>query len=319
MSTACVWQGWAKAILLALVTVLFFGTSFGQPIDHTVNNTRVTAPQVAAAIAASPNASAQLQSYANSIGNLAMFESGGQLSVYNGSCCYGVLQMNNSNIASIRPPITTEEFRRLPLQDQVNAWATVMSQALRTSAPSQLAAMTTFDGRPVTASLVLACVQLGVGNCLTMIRSGRCEGFNDRNGTSICEMADRIDGVTRPPNTNPNPTPPPTTGTGTGWTLTPQTPNTALQNCLTDGYGNCMSLSEAMETGFENGSGFSMSALRNAIQMLTVCMIFLISASMLVAMWKQYTDGRIATAQFMMGVRQISMIVGIILIVLTVA
>jgi hypothetical protein len=240
-----------------------------------------------------------------------MFESGGRLSVFNGSCCYGVLQMNTANIASLRPPITTEAFRQLPLQDQVNAWSTVMSQALRTSAPAQLAAMTTFDARPVTPSLVLACVQLGVGNCLTMIRSGRCEGFNDRNGTSICDMADRIDGVTRPPNTNP-------TNPSTGWTLTPQTPNTPLQNCLTDGYGNCMSISQAIEAGFSNGSGFTMSQLRNFIQLLTVAALLLISASMLLAMWRQYVDGRIVTADLAMGARQIGMIVAIIFIVLTV-
>ena len=302
---------WLRRVLLPLTCALALVST----IAWAQSNTRVTSDQVAAAILASPNASSQLRDYANAIGNLAMFESGGRLDVYNGSCCYGVLQMNTANIASIRPPITTEQFRNLPLQDQVNAWATVMSQALRTTAPAQLAAMTTFDGRPVTPSMVLACVQLGVGNCLTMIRSGRCEGFNDRNGTSICEMADRIDGVTRPPMTNPSPSPNP----GSGWTLTPQTPNTALQNCLTDGYGNCMSLSSAVEAGFENGSGVSMSQLRNTIQMLTVAITFLICTSMLLAMWRQYADGRIATADLWMGVRQVSMVASIILIVLTVA
>lgn len=302
---------WLKSVLLLVASALALaaGIAWGQ------SNTRITASQVSAAILASPNASAQLQGYATAIGNLAMFESGGRLDVYNGSCCYGILQMNRRNIATISPPVTPEQFRQLPLQDQVNAWATVMSQALRTTAPAQLAAMTTFDGRPVTPSMVLACVQLGVGNCLTMIRSGRCEGFNDRNGTSICEMADRIDGVTRPPVTNPSPSPTP----GTGWTLTPQTPNTLLQNCLTDGYGNCLSLSAAVEAGFENGSGVSMSQLRNTIQMLTVAITFLICASMLLAMWRQYADGRIATADLWMGVRQVSMVASIILIVLTVA
>lgn len=302
---------WLRRVLLPLTCALALVST----IAWAQSNARVTSDQVAAAILASPNASSQLRDYANAIGNLAMFESGGRLNVYNGSCCYGVLQMNTANIASIRPPITTEQFRNLPLQDQVNAWATVMSQALRTTAPAQLAAMTTFDGRPVTPSMVLACVQLGVGNCLTMIRSGRCEGFNDRNGTSICEMADRIDGVTRPPVTNPSPSPTP----GTGWTLTPQTPSTPLQNCLTDGYGNCMPLSAAVEAGFENGSGVSMSQLRNTIQMLTVATTFLICASMLLAMWRQYADGRIATADLWMGVRQVSMVASIILIVLTVA
>lgn len=300
-----------RTLLIALTTFLAMATT----VAWSQSNARVTAGQVAAAILASPNASAQLQGYANAVGNLAMFESGGQLSVYNGSCCYGILQMNTANIASIRPPVTPQQFRNLPLQDQVNAWATLMSQALRTGVPSRLASMTTFDGRPVTPSLVLACVQLGVGNCLTMIRSGRCNGFADINGTDICEMADRIDGTTHTPST----TPPSTPSTGSSWTTTPQNPTAPLQGCLTDGYGNCLSLSQAMESGFESGSGFSMSELRNAIQMLTVAATFLICASMLLAMWRQFTDGRIETADLWTGVRQVSLVAGIILIVLTVA
>lgn len=299
-----------KRAMLVLTSVLTLVCT----ITWAQNNTRVTADQVAAAILASPNASSQLRGYANAIGSLAMFESGGQLSIYNGSCCYGVLQMTGTNIRETLH-ISPQEFRNLPLQAQVNAWSTVMSQALRTGVPARLASMTTFDGRPVTPSLVLACVQLGVGNCLTMIRSGRCNGFADINGTDICEMADRIDGTTRTPST----TPPSTPTTGSSWTTTPQNPTAPLQGCLTDGYGNCLSLSQAMESGFESGSGFSMSELRNVIQLLTVSITFLICASMLLAMWKQFTDGRIASAELMMGVRQVSMVAGIILIVLTVA
>ena len=44
-----------------------------------------------------------------------------------------------------------------------------------------------------------------------------------------------------------------------------------------------------------------------------------VCASMLLAMWRQYVDGRIATADLWMGVRQVSMVASIILIVLTVA
>ena len=301
-----------KWALLVLTSALAIASSIAW-----AQSTRVTAEQVAAAILASPNASTQLQGYATAIGNLAMFESGGQLSVYNGSCCYGVLQLNTRNIETIKPPVTPEQFRQLPLQQQVNAWATVMSEALRTGVPARLASMTTFDGRPVTPGMILACVQLGVGNCLTMIRSGDCDGFSDRNGTSICEMADRIDGVNSSPGTTPST--PTTPAPGSGWTLTPLPPNTPLQGCLTDGLGNCMSLSEAIESGFENGSGLSMSQLRSAIQMLTVAITLLICASMLLSMWRHYTDGRIATAQMLMGARQVMLVAGIVLIVLTVA
>jgi hypothetical protein len=275
----------------------------------------VTAAQVQQAILSSPNASAQLQGYAGAVGNLAMFESGGQLSVYNGSCCYGVLQMNNRNIASIVPPVTPAQFRTWSLQQQVNAWSTIMSDALRTYSARTLAGMGTFDGRPVSSSMVLACVQLGVGNCMTMIRSGRCSGFADINGTTICSMADRIDGTTTPTNSGSNP------GTGTGSPApvsTNLTPTSVINNCITDGYGHCISISAAMEQGFQTGSGRSMSDVRGFIQSLTVGITFLVCAWLALGLWREFTTGRIATADLVMGGRSVLMIAAAIFVVMTV-
>ena len=282
---------------------------------HEAKAQTVTAAQVQQAILSSPNASSQLQSYAGAVGNLAMFESGGRLSVYNGSCCYGVLQMNNANIASIRPSVTPEVFRTWSLQQQVNAWSTVMSTALRTYSARTLAGMGTFDGRPVTPSMVLACVQLGVGNCMTMIRSGRCNGFADINGTTICSMADRIDGTTTPTNSGTNP------GTGTGTPApvsTNLTPTTVINSCITDGYGHCLSISAAMEQGFRTGSGRSMSDVRNFIQSLTAGITFLICAWLALGLWREFTAGRIATADLLMGSRSVLLIAGAIFVVMTV-
>ncbi|PKO78228.1 MAG: hypothetical protein CVU21_03920 [Betaproteobacteria bacterium HGW-Betaproteobacteria-15] len=299
--------------LLVFLAFIFWVTSV-HAIDRTVNNIRVSSDQVAAAIAASPNASTQLQNYASAIGSLAMFESEGQLSVYNGSCCYGVLQMTGTNIRNTLG-IGAEEFRRLPLQQQVNAWSTVMSQALSTYAPRTLASMVTFDGRSVTPSMVLACVQLGVGNCMTMIRSGRCNGFEDINGTSICDMADRIDGTTTPTTSGTAPT----TGGPTGSPVsTPLTPTTVINNCITDGYGHCLSMSAAMEQGFLNGSGHSMADLRDLIQSLTVGITLLICAWLVSGLWREYTTGRASTADVIMGARSVFMIVAMILVVMTV-
>ena len=275
----------------------------------------VTASQVQQAVLSSPNASALLQSYSGAVGNLAMFESGGQLSVYNGTCCYGVLQMNNQNIASIRPKVTPEQFRTWSLQQQVDAWSTIMSEALRTYPARTLAALGTFDGRPVTPSMVLACVQLGIGNCLTMMRSGSCNGFADINGTTICSMADRIDGTTTPTNSGTN------TGTGTGTPApvsTNLTSSTVINNCITDGYGHCLSISAAMEQGFLNGSGHSMADLRDLIQSLTVAITLLVCAWLGIGLWREFTTGRIATADLIMGGRSVIMIAAMIFVVLTV-
>lgn len=284
-------------------------------VAHESRAQTVNAAQVQQAILSSPNASSQLQTYAAAVGNLAMFESGGRLSVYNGSCCYGVLQMNNRNIASIVPPVTPEQFRNWSLQQQVNAWSTVMSDALRTYAARTLAGMGTFDGRPVTPSMVLACVQLGVGNCMTMIRSGRCSGFADINGTTICSMADRIDGTTTPTNSGSNP------GTVTG-TPAPVsnnlTPTTVINNCITDGYGHCISISAAMEQGFLTGSGRSMSDVRGFIQSLTVGITLLVCAWLALGLWREFTTGRIATADLVMGGRSVLMIAAAIFVVMTV-
>lgn len=299
---------WPWAIVLALLA--WAHDAFAQ--DRLVNNTRVTAADVQQALLNSPNASPQLLQYAQAVGSLAMYESGGQLSVYNGSCCYGVLQMNTRNIDR-ETGLTPEQFRRLPLQDQVNAWASVMSQALTTYPPRLLASLGTFDGRPVTPSMVLACVQLGTGNCLTMIRSGRCSGFADINGTTICSMADRIDQgaggapvvAVTPPSGAPTVTTPP--------------PRSPLPSCITDGHGRCVSISQALTSGFEQGSGHSMAELRSFIQGLTAVVTLLIAAGLLLGVWREYARGQLATAELINGWRITSMVVLTILVVMTIA
>jgi integrating conjugative element protein (TIGR03758 family) len=107
--------------------------------------------------------------------------------VYNGSCCYGVLQMSRSNI--LEAGMTAEQFRSASLQTQIDAWADLQSRALKDPVIASLQTMGTFDGQPVDASMMISCVQLGQGNCRKMVNSGKCNGFEDSNGTDICEMA----------------------------------------------------------------------------------------------------------------------------------
>lgn len=181
---------WPLLMLLAVV-ILWPETAAARRI--------VTKAEVAAAIRNSPNANAWLKQNAEAVANLAInVESGGRLDIYNGSCCYGVLQMNTRNILEFAK-MTPSQFRNADLQTQVNAWSALTSAALNDARPRQLASMSTFDGRPVTGELVLACVQLGIGNCGKMLRSGKCSGFADRLGTTICKMADKMGNTTNIP------------------------------------------------------------------------------------------------------------------------
>lgn len=123
-----------------------------------------------------------------SLGGLGRFESGGNKGVYNGSCCTGIFQLNNANV---RQYANTDRqgYGCMSLQDQVNAWANLTNDGYNSPAVRQLASMSTFDGQKVDASLISACIQLGTGNCQKMVNSGKCSGFSDINGTTICNMA----------------------------------------------------------------------------------------------------------------------------------
>ena len=102
---------WLIIALLAVATLMLARQSHAQD--------RVTAADVANAVRNSPNASPWLRANADAVGSLAMFESGGRLGIYNGSCCYGVLQLNTQNIkdyADVKPAV----FQTWSLQQQVD-------------------------------------------------------------------------------------------------------------------------------------------------------------------------------------------------------
>jgi integrating conjugative element protein (TIGR03758 family) len=296
--------------LLLLATVCIGSWTYAQ------TSTRVTADQVAQAILNSPTASAELKSYAQAVGNLAMFESGGQLSVYNGSCCYGVLQMNTRNIKQTLN-ISPEAFRNLPLQDQVNAWAQVMSTALNYSGVNKLQALGTFDGRVVDGNLVLACVQLGIGNCDTMRKSGSCSGFADINGTTICKMADKIAGGTASSTVGS------VAQTGSQDPYSngglPRPPQMFFNSCVRNSAGECSSLTDAINSGFQQGSSVSPASLRFTIQGLAMAVTFLVVASMMLSLWRGYSRGVIEHAAFIHSTKRLFMIVIAMLIVLSIA
>lgn len=261
----------------------------------------VTATQVADAIRNSPNASPWLKANADAVGRLAMFESSGQLDVYNGSCCTGILQMNKKNIRKYAET-SPEDFKTWDLQSQVDAWSKLTTEAMQARAPKTLAGLGTFDGREVDGDMVLACVQLGIGNCQKMINSGSCNGFADINGTTICKMADRI--RNGPPTGNngdpvddliqPNP--------DQGGTYRPP-----VDPCIREGEG-CLPLTESLEQGFASGSGVSMGNLRLIIFATSTAFVILILMSFITALFRNYSTGSIEKVELVSGVQKTIMI-----------
>jgi len=149
--------------------------------------TNYTAQQITDAVNASPLRD-ELKATSCSLGGLGRFESGGNKGVYNGSCCTGIFQLNNANVWRYART-DREGFGCMSLQEQVDAWARLTNDGYNTGVVRRLMEMGVFDGRRVDASFIAACIQLGTGNCQTMLSSGRCSGFADSNGTTICDMA----------------------------------------------------------------------------------------------------------------------------------
>lgn len=266
-----------------------------------------TAAQVADAIRNSSTASAWLRENADAVGRLAMFESGGRLDAFN-SCCHGVLQVHRDNIQAYAG-VSPEVFRSWGLQEQIDVWGRIMSEALQSRPPRNLIGLGTFDGREVDGDLVLACVQLGVGNCQRMINSGSCNGFADANGTTICRMADRIRGNAGYPggstgNTGGGTTNPGTGGAGSAGGSYKPSPDP----CIRDGDG-CMSMTAAMESGFQSGSGVSMRELRMLIFASTTALVIVIMISLLSGLWRNYANGVIEKAELIAQVQKATMIV----------
>jgi hypothetical protein len=259
----------------------------------------VTAEQVANAVRSSPNATSWMRAHANEIGALAIkVESGGNTTAYNGSCCYGVLQLNTKNIKEAG--FTTEQYQNASLQQQVDGWSKIQAQALRDPVIQSLQNRTTFDGQPVDASLLISCVQLGQGNCRKMVRSGRCSGFADVNGTTICSMASTMRTAIGG-SSGGTPTTPP----GGGTTSTPgPSPVGGGGGSAGVGSGGAWGGSGSpgamdAEQAYFEGSGHHMSEVSTTIKMIASMLISLMLAWGILGTWAQYTAGGLTTWRFM--------------------
>lgn len=166
---------------------MFLNTAASHAGAQYCERTNYSTREIADAVNHSPLTS-ELKETSCSLGGLGRFESGGNKGVYNGSCCTGIFQLNNQNIRNYAG-MTREQFGCQSLQFQVDTWARLTNDGYHSDVVRRLMAMGTFDGREVDASFIAACIQLGTGNCQQMLRSGRCGGFADSNGTTICDMA----------------------------------------------------------------------------------------------------------------------------------
>lgn len=258
----------------------------------------VTAADVAEALRNSGFANQVLRDNAAAVGSLALFESGGNTQSYNGTCCYGVLQMSTSNIEAAG--YTTAEFQQLSLQAQVNAWAHLQSTALNDPVIDRLRALPTFDGQTVDFAFLLSCVQLGQGNCTRMLDSGRCNGFADRNGTTICSMANqtrsRMTGAVGPP---PAPGGAPIPGGSAG-----QPP---YQGPGFIGDPN---------SAFGQNAGASSDQIRSLVRSILAGLLVLGCAFSLLGNWSGFTLGKTQVGRFMAENQRIALLLITALVVL---
>lgn len=181
-------QSLKSALLAAIIEFCAFflaAPAFAQ--GQYCDRTNYSAQEITDAVNASPLRS-DLKATSCSLGGLGRFESGGNKGIYNGSCCTGIFQLNNANVFKYAGT-DRAGYGCLSLQEQVDAWARLTNDGYNTPAVRQLIAMGTFDGQRVDAGFIAACIQLGPGNCQAMVNSGRCSGFSDINGTTICGMA----------------------------------------------------------------------------------------------------------------------------------
>ena len=182
---------------LLLVLALFSVGCGSVPAQQMGSKVMVTAAQVAAAVTNSPLSPA-LKAYAADIGNLAInVESGGNLGVYNGTCCTGVLQVNAGGLEAYCH-CSPQQYANMSLQQQVDIWAQVTNVNANNATVRQLMGLGSFGGQPVTGAMVLSCIQIGPGNCAKTVSAGTCatSAGSDGNGNNFCDFAAKINGGT---------------------------------------------------------------------------------------------------------------------------
>ena len=180
----------SRLLTLAMIVLLIIGSTAPKAMASAAHVLAQNVSVTNADIAASLQRNGFSQSFSQAAANLSsgIENRSGQLALYNGSCCTGVLQMNNDNLTATCG-CTRAQYAAMTLDEQTKYWGQTTRQGYRAEAIRKLNTMTTFDNQPVDDALKLACVQLGTGNCNTMLTGGHCGSFADRNGMTICRMA----------------------------------------------------------------------------------------------------------------------------------
>ena len=222
---------------LALALLALAGATIGAAASDLATPVYVTNGEIAASFQRNGYSQAFSQAAANLSSNVE--DRSGDLAIYNGSCCTGILQMNVSNLQQYCG-CSSAQYAAMSVDQQTKIWGQLTTDGFRAAAIKQMNQLTTFDGQPVDDAMKLACIQLGSGNCNKMIASGSCSGFADRNGTTICSMAASI--RSGAPGTN---TPPPGTKSAANGT----------DNTITGGDNT---VGEAEDTKSMNGNGLPM-------------------------------------------------------------
>lgn len=272
-----------------------------------------TFQQIVDAVKNSPNSDAFLAANAVAVANLALRveNRAGDTTNFNGSCCSGILQMTNANILAYAG-VSSAVYRTWPLQAQIDAWTRLTVDAMRATSVRTLRSMTTFDGMQTDAYMQIACVQLGTTNCQRMITSGRCEGWRDPNGTSICRMAAGIQGLRYTPGTGtgtptPAPTPTPSSTSGNNSSAFIPTPGNYIPNGST--------ASAMLDASFTTGSGVSMASVNTLIKTILASILVMFAVKASIGTWSQYQAGQMDTFDLKHGGKRILILMALMMMV----
>jgi hypothetical protein len=152
-------------------------------VAQTCTPTNYSASDIAAAVAASPNANSLLKNSSCTWGGAGRSESAGNLCASNGNN-FGVLQLNRSNL----PPGVT------PAAYEADTWAAQVGNSNTSSTGYQTLAAAQTSGQsigstPVTSGMMAACFQFGPAICnndVAALQGGQpCGGASPVNINSV--------------------------------------------------------------------------------------------------------------------------------------
>ena len=124
----------------------------------------------------------------------------GQTGTFNGSCCTGLMQINTGNLRN--PDIcgcTRAEYGAMSPQQQIDVYAKYVNVSFANDPSVQTlknmqANGQTLGGHQVDTETVIACMQMGTGNCAAAIKNGCSSttlGQGGDNHVNVCTMGDK--------------------------------------------------------------------------------------------------------------------------------